>query len=101
MNMSSWRKAVDLVAQRTQANQQVQAAAMAESNQLESFPLSALSVDDSGPLQVTYGSEQPLATNTPRATLTSTPETQTTETYHQIIPGMSNHLYPTLVADGS
>ena len=26
---------------------------------------------------------------------------QTTETYCQIIPGMSDHLYPTLVADGS
>ena len=101
MNASSWRKAADLVAQGTQANQQVQAAATAECNQLESLPLSALSADDSGPPQVNYGSEQPLATSTPRATLTSIPETQTTETYHQIIPGMSNHLYPTLVADGS
>ena len=101
MNASSWRRAPDLVAQGTQANQEVQAAAMAESNQLESLPLSALSVDDSGPPQVTYGSEQPLATSTPRATLTSTPEMQTTETYRQIIPGMSDHLYPTLVADGS
>ena len=92
---------MDLVAQGTQANQQVQAAAMAESNQLESLPLSALSADDSGPLQVTYGSEQPLAVSTPRATSISMPETWTTETYHQIIPGMSNCLYPTLVADGS
>ena len=92
---------MDLVAQGTPANQQVQAAATAESNQLESLPLSALSADDSGPLQVTYGSEQPLATSTPRATSTSTPEMQTTETYHQIIPGMSDRLYPTLVADGS
>ena len=74
---------------------------MAESNQLESLPLSALSADDSGLLQVTYGTEQPLASSTPRATSTSIPETQTTDTYHQIIPGMSNHLYPTLVADGS
>ena len=101
MNTSSWRKAADLVAQGTQANQQVQAAATTESNQLESLPLSALSANDSGPPQVTYGSEQPLATSTPRATSTSIPEMQTTETYHQIIPGMSNHLYPTLVADGS
>ena len=101
MNASSWRKAVDLVAQGTQANQQVQAAAMAESNQLESLPLSALSADDSGPPQVTSGTEQPLAASTPRATLTSIPETQTTDTYHQIIPGMSEHLYPTLIADGS
>ena len=92
---------MDLVAQGTQANQQVQAAAMAESNQLERLPLSALSADDSGPPQVTYGSEQPLAASTPRATSTSKPETQTTETYCQITPGMSNCLYPTLVADGS
>ena len=98
---SSWRKAVDLVAQGTQANQQVQAAATAESNQLESIPLSTLSADDSGLPQVTDGSEQPLTASTPRATLTSIPEVQTTETYHQIIPGMSDRLYPTLVVDGS
>ena len=48
-----------------------------------------------------YGTEQPLAASTPRATLTSIPETQATDTYHQIIPGMSEHLYLTLVADGS
>ena len=101
MNASSWRKAVDLVAQGTQANQQVQAAVMAKSNQLESLPLSALSADDSGPPQVTYGTEQPLTTSTPRATFTSIPEMKTTEAYRQIIPGMSDHLYPTLVADGS
>ena len=100
MNASSWQKAADLIAQGTQANQQVQAAATAHSNQLESLPLSALSADDSGPPQVNYGTEQPLATSTPRTTLTSTPETQTTDTYHQIIPGMSEHLYPTLIADG-
>ena len=100
MNTSSWRKAADLVAQATPANPQVQAAAMAESKQLESLPLSTLSADDSGPPQVIYDSQQPIATSTPRATSTSTSETPT-ETYHQIIPGMSNCLYPTLVADGS
>ena len=63
--------------------------------------ISALSADDSCPPQVTYGSEQPLPASAPRATLTSTPEMQTTETYRQIIPGMSDCLYPTLVADGS
>ena len=89
MNASSWRKAADLVAQGTQANQQVWAAAMAESTQLESLPLSALSADDSGPPQVTYGTEQPLTASTPRATSTSIPETQTTDTHRQIIPGMS------------
>ena len=91
---------MDLVAQGTQANQQVQTVALAESNQLESLPLSALSADDSGPPLVTYGTEQPLAASTPRANSTLIPDTQTTDTYHQIIPGMSERLYPTLVADG-
>ena len=101
MNASSWRKAVDLIAQGTQANQQVQTAAIADSSQLESFPLSALSANDSGPLQVNYGTEQPLTASTPRANLTFTQETQAADTYCQIIPGMSEHLYPTLIADGS
>ena len=100
MKASSQRKAADLVAQVTPANPQVQAAAMAELQQLESLPLSALSVDDSGPPQVTYDSQQPIATSTPRATSTLTSETPT-EAYCQIIPGMSDHLYPTLIADGS
>ena len=99
MNASSWKKAADLVAKATPANPQVQAAAMAESQQLQSLSLSALSVDDSGPPQVTYDSQQPIATNTPRATSTETPEIPI-EAYHQILPGMSDHLYPTLVADG-
>ena len=100
MNASSWRKAVDLVAQGTPDNPQVQAAATAELKQLESLPLSALSVDDSSPPQVTYDSQQPIATSTPRATSTSISDTPP-EPYRQIIPGMSNHLYPNLVADGS
>ena len=100
MNASSWRKAADLVAQVTPANPQVQVAATAETQQLESLPLSALSADDSGPPQVTYDSQQPIATSTPKPTLTLTSETPT-EAYCQIIPGMSDHLYPTLIADGS
>ena len=100
MNASSWRKAADLIAQGTQANHQVLAAATADSSQLESFPLSALSADDSGPPQVNYGTEQPLAVSTPRANSTSSRETQATDTYCQIIPGMSEHLYPTIIGDG-
>ena len=100
MNASSWRKAVDLVAQVTPATPQVQAVAMAESQQLESLPLSALSVDDSSLPQVTYDSQQPIATSTPRATSTLISETPT-EAYHQIIPGMSDCFYPTLIGDGS
>ena len=100
MNASSWKKAADLVAKVTPANPQVQVATTAESQQLESLPLSALSVDDSSPPQVTCDSQQPIATSTPRATLTLTSETPT-EAYHQIIPGMSDRLYPTMIADDS
>ena len=101
MNASSWRKAANLIAQGTQANQQVQVAATADSSQLESFSLSSLAADDSSPPQVNYDTEQSLTVSTPRASLTSTQEIQATDTYHQIIPGMSGCLYPILVADGS
>ena len=98
MNASSWKKAADLVVKVTPANPQLQAAAMAESQHLKSLPLSALSVDDSRPPQVTYDSQQPIAASTPRATSAETSETPT-EAYCQILPGMSDCLYPTLVAD--
>ena len=100
MNASSWRKAAYIVAKVTPASPQVQATATAESQQLQSLPLSTLSVDDSRPPQVTYDSQQPIATSTLRATSTETPEIPT-EAYHQILPGMSDCLYPTLLADGS
>ena len=48
-----------------------------------------------------YGTEQTLAASTPRASSPPTQEIQATDTYCQIIPGMSKCLYPTLVTDGS
>ena len=48
-----------------------------------------------------YGSEQPLAASTPRAITTPVGEIQPADAYCQIIPGMSECLYPTLTADGS
>ena len=99
-NASSWKKAADIIAKATTADLQVQAAATTESHNLQSLPLRALSVDDSRPPQVTYEPQQPIATSTPRATSTEPPEIST-ETYHQILPGMSAWLYPTLVADSS
>ena len=100
VNASSWKKAADIIAKTTLAEPQVQAAAMAESQNLHSLPLSTLSVDDSRLLQVTYESQQPIATSTPRATSTESPEIST-EAYCQILPGMSARLYLTLVADSS
>ena len=101
MNASSWRKAADLIAQGTQATQQIQAAATADSSQLESFPLSSLATDERGLPQVNYGTEQPLTASTPRAITTPAGEIQPMDTYRQIISGMSECLYPTLTADGS
>ena len=92
---------MDLIAQGTQATQQIQAATTADSNQLESLLLSTLAANDSGPPQVNYGPEQPLTASTPRAITTPVGEIQSTDTYHQIIPGISECLYPTLTADGS
>ena len=48
-----------------------------------------------------YGTEQPLTASTPRATSTPAGQIQSTDTYCQIIPDMSEHLYPTLAVDGS
>ena len=75
MNASSWRKVADFIAQGTQAIQKIQAAITADSN-LESLPFSSLAADDSGPPQVNYGPEQPLAASTPRATTTLVREIQ-------------------------
>ena len=75
--------------------------ATADSSQLESLPLSSLAANDSSPPQVNYGTEKPLVVSIPRAITTPVGEIQPTDTYHQIIPGMSECLYPTLTADGS
>ena len=99
MNASSWGKAADLIAQGTKTNQQVQAVATADSSQLESLPLSTLSANDSGPPQMNYGVDQPLAVSTLRANSISIQETQAYDTYCQLIPGMSE--YPTIAADTS
>ena len=98
MNASTWKKAADIVAKTTSVTPQASATATAESHNLQSLQLSTLSIDDSGPLQVTYKPQQPIATSTPRATDNSE---ITTEAYHQILPGMTSRLYPTLVADSS
>ena len=87
MNASTWKKAADIVTKMTPVIPQASAAAMVESQNLQSLPLSTLSIDDSRPPQVTYVPQQPIATSTPRAT--DNPEIST-EAYHQILPGMSS-----------
>ena len=87
MNASSWKKAADIVAKMISVSPQASPAATVESHNLQSLQLSTLSIDDSGPLQVTYEPQQPVATSTPRAI--DNPEI-TTEAYHQILPGMTS-----------
>ena len=89
MNELSWKKGADIVTKVTPAIPQVPATATAESQHLQTLLLSALPVDDSGPPQVTYESQQPIATSTPRAISTEPRETST-EAYRQILPGMSD-----------
>ena len=98
MNASSWKKAADIVTKMIPASPQASATATAESQNLQNLLLSALSIDDSEPLQVTYEPQQPIATSTPQTTDNSEIPT---EAYHQILPGMSSRLYPTLIADSS
>ena len=98
MNASSWKKAADIVTKTTPASLQASAAATVELQNLQNLLLSALSIDDSRPPQVTYEPQQPIATSTPWATDNSEIPT---EAYHQILPGMSSRLYPTLIADSS
>ena len=98
MNASSWKKAADIVTKMTPASPQASATSTAKSQNLQNLPLSALSIDDSGPPQVTYEPQQPIATSTPWATDNSEIPT---EAYRQILPGMSSRLYPTLITDSS
>ena len=65
MNASSWKKAADIVTKTTPASPQASAAATTESQNLQNLPISALSMDDSGPPQETYEPQQPIATSTP------------------------------------
>ena len=60
MNLSDWIKAVALVTQHKQE------AAIAETDQLSSMPLSQIAMDDSGSPIVHYGMHMTVAVSTPR-----------------------------------
>ena len=62
MNPLDWRKAATLVSQHKQA------AATVETDLLNSTPLSEISIDDSDPLVVHYGSHIPVAASTSTGT---------------------------------
>ena len=91
MNLSYWRKAAALVTQHKQE------AAMAEIDQLSSMPLSQITIDDSGPPIVHYGTHVPVAASTPTGTDVHMHSSQQENSYQQIIPAIpQGSLYPTL-----
>ena len=96
MNPSDWIKAAALV------TQQKQEAAISDTDQLSSMPLSQLAMDDSGPPVVHYGMHMPAATSTPMHTEVHTQGSQQENSYQQIIPGIpQGSLYPTLLSFSS
>ena len=91
MNLSDWIKAAALVTQHKQE------AAMAETDQLSSMPLSQIAMDDSGPPVVHYGMHVPVAASTSTGMNVHVHSSQQEDSYQQIIPGIpQGSLYPTL-----
>ena len=91
MNPLDWRKAATLVTQHKQE------ATMSEMDQLSSMPLSKIAIDDSGSLDVHYGSHVPVAASTPTGTIAHLHSSQQEDSYQEIIPGIpQGSLNPTL-----
>ena len=91
MNLSDWIKAATLVTQHKQE------AAIAETDQLSSMPLSQIAMDNSSPLVVHYGMHMPTATSMPTGTDVHAHSSQQEDSYQQIITSIpQGSLYPTL-----
>ena len=91
MNPSDWIKAATLVTQHKQE------AAIAETDQLSSMPLSQIAMDDSSPPVVHYVTHVPTAMSKPTGTDVHAQSSQQEDSYQQIIPGIpQGSLYPTL-----
>ena len=89
MHPSDWRQAAALVSLHKQE------AAMAETDQLSSMPLSEISINDSGLLVVHYGSHMSVAASA--GTTTHVQSSSHEDSYQEIIPGIpQGSLYPTL-----
>ena len=91
MNPLDWRKAATLVTQHKRE------AAIAEMDQLSSMPLSEISIDDSDPPVVHFGSHIPVTVITPTGTIPHMHSSLQEDSYQEIIPGIpQGSLYPTL-----
>ena len=91
MNPSDWIKAAALVTQHKQE------AAITETDQLSSMPLSRIAMDDSSPPVVHYGTHMPTVMSMQTGTDVHGHSSQQEDSYQQIIPGIpQGSLYPTL-----
>ena len=78
-------------------SQHKQAAATAETDQLSSMPLGEISIDDSSPLVVHYGSHVPVAASTLTGSTAHMQSSPHEDSYQEIIQGIpQGSLYPTL-----
>ena len=79
------------------ASQHKQAATIVQTDQLNSMPLSTLSMDDSSLPVVQHGSQVPLAASTPQSTVAHMQSSPQEDSYQEIIQGIpQGSLYPTL-----
>ena len=93
MNASNWKKVAAFI------SEQNRMAATAPTQELDSMPLSTLSLDESGPPVVTHGVHKPLTTSTPNSTAQHQQDAPLSDNYQQILPGVpQGSLYPTLAA---
>ena len=93
MNPSDWKKAAVFI------TGQNRSAATAPTDELDSMPLSTLSLDESGPPEITYGAHEPLATSTPDSTALNQQDLPLSDAHQPILPGVpQGSLYPTLAA---
>ena len=71
----------------------------APSEELDSMPLSTLSLDESGPLEITQSAHMPLAASTPNTTTLHQQDSSLSADYQQIMPGIpQGSLCPMLAA---
>ena len=81
----------------TLVTQHKQEAAIADTNQLSSMPLSQIAMDDSGPPVMHHGMHIPTVMSTSTGTDVHAHSSQQEDSYLQIIPGIPQaSLYPTL-----
>ena len=100
MKAKDWQTTAKLIGERPSQ------ATTADSSQLSSFPLSELSLDDSGPPTVLQGPYVPLSTSTPICvSQDNQPPTDSAPdkaSFQQVIPGIPQQsLYPSLAAIGT